>query len=771
MPNIEKINAIKDEVKEFHPLIRDLFNAHPNITNVKYTHGNNEFGADFVLTKQDEITLGEQYIGVIVKTKPIKQDSDDVLRQIDECNISRFSDNGKKDVFLNEIYIITSQNITSNAEKIIHEKFRTKNISFIDAQQLERMILKYLPDYFSEFDLALTPYLQNLQKEMETQDIELNLLSKNGQSFYIEQNLRIIEKGYKQKPTFHKQKDYNILELVNKHDSLYIGGVIGSGKSRLVRNLSKLLCKHENYEMYSIVPIYYNADIFYKEGFFEDLDDYTSKFREKHKIQDNISILLIIDGIDEIKISNDQKFSLIESLGKYSNPKCKIIITSRNISDIDNTNIIETYYTHCNINLLSMRQVYNFIEKICTELDVSNRLYEDLKKSTLFSMIPKTPIAAILLGQLLNQNIELPSTLTELYQKYTELALGRWDTSKGFKNGKEYEVSSKIITELSFYMMSNSIHEIAYDELKYHINHYLETRNLLPTLSAVTILDFIEKRCDILFFNTNKSTISFKHRSFMEFFYAKAMIEKNNIEISDDIFSPYLSAAYFFLIGLKKDCSELLESIISICPIEDKFRFLKILNMGNYLMAGYLTPYNVVSAGIKNVFLEASYYINDLIKGKLHNPLINFSEMQILAFFKSIVYAYYSYEFFHKAIEEAMLTTISDKEIPEDVKGIMLFYLNVSLIDLKKDNLFDELVASYYESLPYSIRLAIRHEVKENKLKKSKALLKAMKKIQDSFSGDKSKRNEKLTNIYDKPIALTRAKELEGKKGKVTINN
>lgn len=771
MNNIEKIQSIKDEVKEFHPLLLELFKAHPAIIDVKYTHGPREFGADFVLTKRDEITMNEQYVGVIVKTTVIKQDSSDVLRQIDECAVPRYIESAKKRIYLNEIHIITSQNITSNAEDIIHEKFKDKNIVFIDACKLETIIQKYLPAYFSEFDTILSPYLQSLQKEMESKDVEMNLITKNSQSFYIEQTLHIKESKYKQKPSLKKRDEYKLIELIKRYDSIFIEGIIGSGKSKLVRNLCKHFCQYDNFKSCKIIPIYYTADAFYKESYHSDIKQYGEKFREKYKLSNGTTILLVIDGIDELKITSSEKLEFIEALSKFVDSTNKLIVTSRNISEIDDSNVLEKYYTLCGLNLLSMRQVYNFIEKICMSLDVSNRLYEDLKKSTLFSMIPKTPIAAILLGQLLNENIELPSTLTELYQKYTELALGRWDVSKGFKSTKEYEIATKVITELANYMMLNSINEIAYSELKERINHYLESRNLLQVVSSGSVLDFIEKRCDILFFNSNKSTAAFKHRSFLEFFYAKAMAENNNIAISDDIFNPYWSSSYFFLIGLKKDCDELLQSIIDTCPVEDKLRFLKIINLGNYLMAGYLTPYVTVSSGIKKVFIETSYFINDLLEGKMNNALVNFSEMQILSLFREIIYSSYSFNFFHKAIEEAILEMISDTQIPNQIKGVMLFYLNISLIDLKKEDLFDELITQYYDSLPMSIRLAIYHESSESKIKKSRTLIKALKKLKSSFRNDQVRTDTSIANLYDKPLLLRRRKKDPSLKGHITIQN
>lgn len=72
----EYIQALKDEVKEFHPFLKRLFMAmekHGKISMIDYTHGPNENGSDFVLKENGDILDENVYIGVIVKTGPLKK--------------------------------------------------------------------------------------------------------------------------------------------------------------------------------------------------------------------------------------------------------------------------------------------------------------------------------------------------------------------------------------------------------------------------------------------------------------------------------------------------------------------------------------------------------------------------------------------------------------------------------------------------------------------------------------------------------------------------
>lgn len=63
----DKIKSYRSEVNEFHPFLRNFLPKLPYVKHVEYTHGNREYGADFILVTEDVILLKESYIGVVVK--------------------------------------------------------------------------------------------------------------------------------------------------------------------------------------------------------------------------------------------------------------------------------------------------------------------------------------------------------------------------------------------------------------------------------------------------------------------------------------------------------------------------------------------------------------------------------------------------------------------------------------------------------------------------------------------------------------------------------
>jgi hypothetical protein len=75
-----KLSIITNEVDQFHPLLKSLLCKLPNVIDVEYTHGTNEMGADFVLSKRHDTFGNTEYVGVIAKVGKIVQDYTDVER-------------------------------------------------------------------------------------------------------------------------------------------------------------------------------------------------------------------------------------------------------------------------------------------------------------------------------------------------------------------------------------------------------------------------------------------------------------------------------------------------------------------------------------------------------------------------------------------------------------------------------------------------------------------------------------------------------------------
>ncbi|VCX32630.1 hypothetical protein BANRA_00919 [Escherichia coli] len=191
-------------------------------------------------------------------------------------------------------------------------------------------------------------------------------------------------------------------------------------------------------------------------------------------------------------------------------------------------------------------------------------------------------MSAILLARILSDEIkELPSTMTELYSKYSEIVLGRWDTSKGLLSQTEYDVISNILVEIAMFMMDNSLNCISISELQDMFLNYLAKRNL--NVDEDKLFKRLIYRSEVTTVNVRTNTFSFLHRSFMEYFYAEGLRKRGLIDINDNIYDIYWANSYFFYFGLLRDNEYLIDKINELKPSNDKTRFLRLFYNGSFI--------------------------------------------------------------------------------------------------------------------------------------------------------------------------------------------
>jgi hypothetical protein len=748
---------LKDEVKQFHPLLEKLFSLLPRVKHVHYTHGKTEKGADFIITREDDVLSEIENIGVIVKVGKIHQDLSRISEQIKECELQRYAFNGRKKIRLEEIWIITNEHITEGAKEKIYEWYSTKKIKFFQNSNLINLIDKHLDSFWYDIPVDIGDYLSKTSSQITSLDNSLSLLSIQNKSFYIDQDIREIDWEF----NFEDQKKRKIIKISNFHEVIfkkrivYIEGRAGYGKSKLLRHTIERLCMPTNYIKYKFVPIYITYKDFvdkYKLNISKVISEFLTE-PVKQNLRLDIRLILFIDGFDEKSYDSNQEFEKFSELISLAKKQSDIhfVITSRPLNYVEPQKIQKLDIASYELAPLSISKIKVFFEKICNQIKISGRIVEDIKKSQLFKQLPRSPISAILLANLLNeQPKELPSNLTELYQKYSELMLGRWDISKGLQSEKEYEAAKSIIKNLSVYYIENDLDYIALDEAKGFFNHYLNERNL--NIEADALFKKVTQRSGILQKEPQYNRVYFKHRTFAEFFYASFKIDNYDKDfINERVYESYWRNIYFFYLGLKKDCEMDLTKIINITPLSLIHRFSRFVNMSDYFLAGYATPYNFISESFRKIIIETTKLYFDIVKRNVESDLQSMSEINILYIFQLFVRSFYSYEFFKKAVEDSVLDILADSDLSETEKIYSSFFLSVISIDLDMENPFDGLLKEFKSDIPLPIQLALYYESKH--LKDHSTLLKKQeRKIKKYFKHGNSDLRSYLNIISKKPV-------------------
>lgn len=767
-----KLDSIKDEVNQLHPLLKKLFPKLPRITNVEYCHGSTEMGADFVLSHTHDTFKATEHIGVIAKVGRVLQDFRAIERQIDECSLPRLIQGGKKKIHITEIWVIATKHITKGAQEKIHAKYRDRKITFIPGAILEKLIDDYTPLAWSGLPPELWDYLQDLRSSTRSEDRSLSLVPSD-ESFYIQQDLyHLPDIEYRYNITHrHGPRRIGIDDLTKSHRRILIEGGIGSGKSKLLRQVIIKSTDPDVFSKTKIIPLIatYGELMQKHSGDLKKLINHRVPI-DVQKPCEECEYLVLIDAFDEHPIEvNDQADCLNDLFRQASaESRIRVVVTSRLLKGVDQSGALPQNVARCDLRELSMKRVIRFIIKLCSKIKVADRIIEDLKRSALFRDLPQHPMTVILLARLLNENRqELPSNMTDLYAKYLELILGRWDVQKGLQSQKEYQALDNILMRLSRLMIDDQRLFVPVAEAKTVFQQYLGKRNL--DIDADQLFDQMLSRCDIIYRNNVTDTLGFKHRSFAEFFYAKSFTRDRSLVVDKRVFEGYWRNVFFFYLGLCKDCPDELLAILNMTTRSELEEWIKIIFVSDYLLAAYTTPYHVVEKGVRHIVETAADLYRRIVKEGSQTSFKNLSQMHLLFLLQLFIRQGYSYLFFMKAIEDAALR-IDDApatQIEEESKAYSLFFLNVAYIDIPKSNedeTFDFMLSRVKKALPIDLQLALGHEGK-NVTERTKLMRKQDRRLRRILPRGKA-RKLLMEDLYDRPVNVVVKKSLKAKERK-----
>ena len=765
-----KLDLITREVKDLHPLLNAVLPKLPRVQDVEYHHGSGEMGADFVISRTNDTFSNIEYVGVIAKVGKIVQDFADIERQIDECDVPRLFRGGKEKIRITEIWVVATKHITQSAKGKIFHKYSTRKIEFIDGTALGKLVDKYAPLAWSGLPIVVGEYLQELRVRTEEQDKSVSLLPISDKALYVKQDLyHLPDIEYRYKVKGHRPPaKVDVDHVTESHCCILIEGGVGSGKSKLLRRLIAEATTTEEFSETKVIPL----GASYTELMEKHSGDLKKLIKQRvpkvvmESCHDS-EYLVLIDAFDERRMeTNSQADELNALFGQASEEnRIRVVVTSRFLKGAERGDVLQPDVARCELHHLSMQRTFEFITRMCAKVNFKDRILEDLKKSALFRNLPRSPMSAILLARLLNESQqEIPSNMTELYAKYSELILGRWDEKKGLQPQKEYQALDNILMRLARQMIDDQRLFISVDEVQAVFKDYLDQRNL--EIDADQLFNKMVDRCEIILLDSSSETLGFKHRSFTEFFYAKSFILDQSLVVDSRVFNVYWMNTFFFYLGLRKDCPNDLQAIFEMPTGSEQEEWLKIMTVSNYLLAAYTTPYQVVAEGVRNVAVTAAELYRKIVKQGSEMWFSSLPQMHLLYLLQLFIRQGYSYSFFAKAIEEAALR-IDDSSLEDETKAYALFFLNVAYIDIPKSGkseTFDFMLSRIQKALPVDLQLALGHEGK--KVKERTALMRKQDRRLRRILPHGNALDMFIKNLYERPLNAIIQQYLEAQKKK-----
>ena len=736
---LDRIASITDEVKDFHPLLKQVFSADRSITRFEYTHGNTEMGADFVLARADPTLGDEHYVGVIVKCGGIKQNFEDVRRQIEECKVERHFEGGRKKIYLTEVWIVTNGTISNGAERKIFEDFRSRNIRFIDGDKVAQLVDKHATHFWSHVPEILATYLSVTHAELLASEAQMSLLPSVSVGSYIDQDIKALESADKFKGKRIKaSRRLKLIDAVLQNKVILVEAGMGAGKSSLFRRTSVAFCTADVFAQYHIVPKIINFKDIFKDPTEKVLRILNEMDLAAVAFTEPVTQLLFIDAIDEMDCDDHARLAVVQEIAALVKDRenSRVVFGSRAIWTVDEGIELDKSLSRFSVCPLTPTQMVQFLGEVCKSLSLTARFKEELTRSNIFRVLPKTPMSTVLLAKIMNAGLkELPQTLPELYSKYTELALGRWDASKGLSVEKEYPLLAHLVEQLAEYMMDNNLDAMNLNEVRERFASYLSAREDVP--SADEVLEKLSQRTELIAISNQDNIFRFRHKTFLEYFYAAQLKEKMGkaAPIHNPFDGYWLGVEYFYL-GLIQDAGERIDKLSRLVISNERQLFLKLLNFGNLLLAAHRTEYAYVERGLYQLVLEVGSHFIAVQAGEKDSTFASSAKLQFLGILSLNMRYVLGFDYFKKALETVSLELECDVGISEDQRIVCSFLVDGVRANLGVSDAFKFLLEKSSADLDWVIRLGIHHVAQDEGIK-TDALQRFEKKLVKMRKGNK----------------------------------
>lgn len=514
----------------------------------------------------------------------------------------------KEKIRPSRVFLCISGKINDAAKQHIIDEIKNPNISFLDSEDLIPRIDNLMPEIWLGIDSELLPYFDAVEKLVTGGSNTLLGQRSDGvtapaadDDLFVTLNLfrqTVRFKTISGKKTEHPEFiELPITSITNiKARRVLIMGEGGSGKSTgLLRVALELARKGVATDKY-IVPILIKATelarikpdnlVSYCDEVAQSiLANKKSCFSSKDLTEGRV--ILLVDGLDEVANTADKIWVANTLVGFSANyPKCQIIATARPYKVFADLLELKTFEEY-RVSPINWKQAEKIVQAVGHRKKLptktSNELLRRLEKIHGFELNPL--LVTVFAATTDYSKQDLPANITELFKKFTELMLGRWDEEKGLNLQYQAPLKDFILQRLAYSMHSLNTTTISREDAERIACSVLKDRG--HDVNGNGLLSEIFDRSGL--FRIHGGTIEFRHHLLQEFFAGRGIPSPDSI--SKLITSEWWKRAIVFYFGENPQSIELLKNAMHTIHVPSATGMIEAAStVGLALQACYLSP-------------------------------------------------------------------------------------------------------------------------------------------------------------------------------------
>lgn len=684
---------------QFHRQLESLFGAMDPNLKVSVVHGPDEFGKDLVVVRDD--AFGATANAVIVKKGDVTGNAAGPIADIrDQMHMAishpaELPDRLAK-VPVSEVWIVIVGKISGNARERLEREFKGTALKFFDLDRLVDDFTEHFPEVF--FGGQTMDYMLETIEKLEAAHLfaskDLSLSECFVGPYVVKSRVAVDDCGEALPIVLRERKlpFQRFGEVGLSEKRVVLIGDAGSGKSTALRKLAidGLRQAVENLKGdtgvgTATVPLFCTARDF---ASCYDPNDFDQNVVVTAAMPESLAVgALLIDGLDEVPV--DERVRILELAKLMADQRdYSVVVSSRRIDLLREP--VEGWTTY-ELMPLEFGQAMGLFEKIIDSGSTLGVLKEGLEH--VGGSLDLTPLSLLLLLELAERYHEIPASVTELYDRYADQVLGKYDREKGIEVLFEYEMKKRFLGEMAYReLVCKNRLDMPYADFAAFGAEYFTAYDWDPD-SWEPLVHELERAC-ILRVDSG-GLVQFRHRSFAEFFSAYYLgldtgdIGDVNDRATDLYFDSVWSDVAFYFFGLRKTLSaDILDSIFDRDD-STPMGLISKFGVGRLLQAAWHTKSDIKRDGLDRASRYAVPVRNDFMEwaSKSRKPIPPIvGDFMLLSM---------SMSSFRSAFLKNQTAALLEREIPptedELIPALCLFAgLERSLDSAERDALLDK---------------------------------------------------------------------------------
>lgn len=531
------------------------------LTHLRDTHGTDELGSDCIFVGKDPLG-SPMVIAIQTKKGPVTMAGTTpsnaltvIETQLDMALKTPIllGDNATK-LKPAQSHLCTTGKISNSARTHLENKLEAHRIKLFGSDELVEIIDAVYPEFWLGVDADRFPYARELRRRLCTAEDVIKVLALSGEpgtdSPVIDENylrLRLTHMGQKTvtKVKQHKVKhrsfqttetqiepkfmDISVEDLPKQHHRLsLITGEGGAGKTTAIRRLAVTLIDEVlSGSDTALLPVVLKARqiaAFPRTLTELIVEETTAIAGGKCPVSTNYleggGIALLIDALEEVDDgARDRVLGQIIEFHK-SYPECLIALTSRDYRSILELTQIARF-VHYWILPLALKEADGLITRVIDKKHVDKSMVRStLKKLNEAHGLNLSPmLISVFLASSDFTKQDLPPNIAEIFKKFTEQMIGRWDTTKGIHQQFEANTKDFLLRQLAFHMHNNKVRSIEESDVRRMFECELQKRDL--DIDTDRVFDEVVHRSGLL--RTDGKVVEWRHHLLQEYFAGRGV--------------------------------------------------------------------------------------------------------------------------------------------------------------------------------------------------------------------------------------------------------